>query len=269
MNFNLAQLETRIRELVEFQMSGLLTGQPMEQQMIRRLAELLHRQAAEAATAANVYTLLIHPDEAARWEIPGLLDRLRNVIRVIANEIGITFSSPPLLSISTDTTISPGDIQIIVSYHPEPVSDTHAMPASPAQGQEEPAIPENAFLVIEGRRVFPLTAPVINIGRRLENHLVIDDPRVSRQHAQLRAIRGRYVIFDLNSTGGTFVNGQRVNQSILYPGDVISLAGVTLIYGQDTSIPRTDLRDTGPISSEGQDRTTAVFRRPSDLSSPS
>jgi pSer/pThr/pTyr-binding forkhead associated (FHA) protein len=41
------------------------------------------------------------------------------------------------------------------------------------------------------------------------------------------------MLFDLNSSGGTFVNGQRIDQSILYPGDVVSLAGVTLIFGQD------------------------------------
>ncbi len=267
MNLSLEQLENRIRQIVEFQ--NLLSGQPGEGVVIRRLAELLHRQASEGAAVPNVYTLVTHPDDAARWEIPELLEMLRNAIRTIGAELGITFSAPPLLSLATDLRIAPGEIQIIVSYNPQPVGDTHAMPSSSPAKEEESPIPENAFLVIEGRRVFPLNAPVINIGRRLENHLVIDDPRVSRQHAQLRAIRGRYVIFDLNSTGGTFVNGQRVNQSILYPGDVISLAGVTLIYGQDTPPPRTDLRDTGPIASQGKDRDTVVFRPFSDPNSSS
>jgi pSer/pThr/pTyr-binding forkhead associated (FHA) protein len=76
---------------------------------------------------------------------------------------------------------------------------------------------------------------VVNIGRRLGNHIVIDDPRVSRSHAQIRALRGRYVLFDLNSTGGTFINGQRIKQHSLKPGDVISLAGYTIIYGEDSS----------------------------------
>lgn len=90
----------------------------------------------------------------------------------------------------------------------------------------------------------------MNVGRRLENHLVIDDPRISRNHAQLRAINGRYVLFDLNSTGGSFVNGQRTSQTVLYPGDVISLAGVALIFGQDTPPPRPDLDDTSPHSKD-------------------
>jgi pSer/pThr/pTyr-binding forkhead associated (FHA) protein len=74
---------------------------------------------------------------------------------------------------------------------------------------------------------------VINIGRRVDNDLVIDDERISRVHAQLRAIKGRYVLFDLDSRGGTFVNDQRIHQSVLYPGDVISLAGVPLVFGQE------------------------------------
>lgn len=114
---------------------------------------------------------------------------------------------------------------------------------------------------MEGTKVFPLTQSVINIGRRLDNHIVIDDPRVSRRHAQLRAIRGWYILFDLNSTGGTYVNGQRVTQSILYPGDVISLAGVPLIYGQDNPPPRHDLIDTKPLSPESGERDTIIWNK--------
>jgi pSer/pThr/pTyr-binding forkhead associated (FHA) protein len=105
-------------------------------------------------------------------------------------------------------------------------------------------IPPNAFFVIDGVRFYPLIKTIINIGRRLENDIVIDDPRVSRSHAQLRAIEGNYVLFDLSSTGGTFVNGSRVSQTIIYPNDTISLGGITLTFHQDNPPPRTDLLDT-------------------------
>ncbi len=108
-------------------------------------------------------------------------------------------------------------------------------------------IPEDAFVIVDGVKVIPLTQPLIRIGRRLENNLVLDDPRVSRTHAELRAINGRYVLFDLNSTGGTFVNGLRITQSVVYPGDVISLAGVNLVYGQKNPPPRPDLKETSPL----------------------
>ncbi len=128
-----------------------------------------------------------------------------------------------------------------------------------ADGQDKPndfrikpeddtvTIPEDAFVIIDGVKVIPLTQPTVSIGRRIENTIVIEDPRVSRTHAQLRAINSRYVIFDLNSTGGTFINGQKTTQGILYPGDIISLAGVILIYGQKNPPPRPDLKETSPL----------------------
>src|SRR5512146_2157675 len=116
-----------------------------------------------------------------------------------------------------------------------------------AELQDPVRIPEDAFIIVDGIKVIPLNQPLIRIGRRLENNLVLDDPRVSRTHAELRAINGRYVLLDLNSTGGTFVNGLRITQSVVYPGDVISLAGVNLVYGQKNPPPRIDLKDTSPL----------------------
>ena len=72
------------------------------------------------------------------------------------------------------------------------------------------------------------------MGRLPDNSLVINDPRVSRHHAQLRCLNGEVVISDLNSSGGTFVNSIRITQKTLIPGDVISLAGFTLIFGETT-----------------------------------
>lgn len=101
-------------------------------------------------------------------------------------------------------------------------------------------IPPNAFVIVNGLETILLTQSVMNIGRRLENDLVIEDPRISREHAQIRAVKGQYVIFDLNSSGGTFVNSIRVSQQPLFPGDVISLAGIPLVYGEDNPLPYTN-----------------------------
>lgn len=122
-----------------------------------------------------------------------------------------------------------------------------APPPEEADVVDPVRIPEDAFVIVDGVKVIPLTTPLVRIGRRLENNLVLDDPRVSRTHAELRAINGRYVLFDLNSTGGTFVNGLRITQSVVYPGDVISLAGVNLVYGQKNPPPRIDLKETSPL----------------------
>ena len=112
--------------------------------------------------------------------------------------------------------------------------------------EEIDGLPPNAFFVVEGVKIYPLVKALINIGRSLENDLVIDDLRVSRTHAQLRAISGQYVIFDLKSTGGTFINGHRITQAILYPHDTISLGDVNLTFNQQDPPPRPDLIDTVP-----------------------
>jgi pSer/pThr/pTyr-binding forkhead associated (FHA) protein len=105
-------------------------------------------------------------------------------------------------------------------------------------------IPQNAAFHFESGRTVPLVKLVISIGRQLENQLVLDDPRVSRDHAQLRAVKGEYVLSDLNSSSGTFVNGKRITQCVLYPNDVVSIGGIELTYTQDTSLTRRDLTDT-------------------------
>src|SRR5512143_1132626 len=125
--------------------------------------------------------------------------------------------------------------------------EQQAPPPEEADVVDPVRIPEDAFVIVDGVKVIPLTTPLIRIGRRVENNLVLDDPRVSRNHAELRAINGRYVLFDLGSTGGTFVNGLRITQTVLYPGDVISLAGVNIVYGQKNPPPRLDLKETSPL----------------------
>ena len=122
------------------------------------------------------------------------------------------------------------------------------------------AIPENAFLIIRGTKSVPLKQNIIRIGRYQDNAIVIDDPRVSRHHAELRAINGHFDIFDLNSSGGTYINGMRTDQAILYPGDHISLAGVELLFTQNELLPNRGRRDTSTLTPNFGERGTAFFR---------
>jgi pSer/pThr/pTyr-binding forkhead associated (FHA) protein len=106
----------------------------------------------------------------------------------------------------------------------------------------------SAFLLINSE-VFPLEREMINIGRKLDNHIVIHDPRISRNHAQLRLMEGQYMVLDLNSTGGTMVNGKSITKSVLYSGDSISLAGVELKFVQDAPRLLSKSMDrTGPLT---------------------
>lgn len=100
----------------------------------------------------------------------------------------------------------------------------------------------NAYLILN-KQIFPLTFSVTMIGRRLTNHLVIDDRRVSRSHAQIRMINNQYFLVDMNSTGGTFVNGQKIQQTILFANDQISFSGVLLSFVQDSIELENDSED--------------------------
>src|SRR5512146_2868517 len=71
---------------------------------------------------------------------------------------------------------------------------------------------------------FSLEGDQLVIGRDSSSAITINDAEVSRKHARLTFQGGKYVIEDLGSTNGTFVNGQqRVSPLVLKTGDVISL----------------------------------------------
>ncbi|MCJ7567952.1 MAG: FHA domain-containing protein [Anaerolineales bacterium] len=72
--------------------------------------------------------------------------------------------------------------------------------------------------------VFELTKDVSLIGRDVTNDVIVGDAEVSRQHARLTRTPGGYVLEDLGSTNGTFVNGERlVAPRVMNPGDLVAL----------------------------------------------
>lgn len=263
-SMNLQELEARLQSLIEVDLLNILPGRKVEDVIVQKLAAAIQLNAATledgSMAAPNVYTLIMHPDESVKWQDQQLLAILLHSITTVTQEAGFRITISPTITIATDEKLSLSDAQIVASHRIETMAETNASPLDTGKLEDYSKLPENAFLIVEGVKVFPLKLPVINIGRRLDNQLVIDDPRVSRNHAQLRAIKGRFVVFDLNSTGGTFVNEQRASQTVLYPGDVISLAGVALIFGQDNPPPRPDLKVTAPLPNASTDRPTALLK---------
>lgn len=72
--------------------------------------------------------------------------------------------------------------------------------------------------------VYPLRGSTLTIGRYPDNYIVVDDPLISRYHARLTAQGSTFVLEDLGSANGTWVNGIRLaGPAVLRPGDVIGL----------------------------------------------
>ena len=97
-------------------------------------------------------------------------------------------------------------------------------------------------------KVYPLETPDISIGRDNTNMIVINDAEVSRRHARMELRGATYVIQDLGSTNGTFVNGSRLSGiQVLNSGDAVSFGeGVVLAYESAEDVNATILSEKAP-----------------------
>jgi transcriptional regulator with PAS, ATPase and Fis domain len=77
---------------------------------------------------------------------------------------------------------------------------------------------------------FVIDKGLLRIGSKKENDVVIEDNTVSRFHAQIEEKKGQYIIKDLNSTNGTFVDDLRVSEAFLNEGSIIRLGNTGLRF---------------------------------------
>ena len=83
---------------------------------------------------------------------------------------------------------------------------------------------------------FTLEGDQLTIGRDSVNEIVINDAEISRRHARLTFQGGKYVLEDLGSTNGTFVNGQRLaGPRVLKAGEVVSFGEQIVMVFEATS----------------------------------
>ncbi len=77
---------------------------------------------------------------------------------------------------------------------------------------------------------FPLGLGTTNIGRHPNSDIVLDDITVSRRHAQVVLSEGAYVVRDVGSLNGTYVNQQRTDETRLYHGDEVQIGKFRLVF---------------------------------------
>jgi len=93
----------------------------------------------------------------------------------------------------------------------------------------------------------------LTIGRASGNDIQLDDPSVSKLHAQVEVVGKDHILLDLGSSNGTYVNGERVSRQLLRHGDVIELCDFQIRYVDHRTV----------VSAEG-DRTMVVPRSSPD-----
>ena len=120
--------------------------------------------------------------------------------------------------------------------------------------------------------IFPLEGDQLTIGRDANNGVAINDAEVSRKHSRLTFQGGKYVLEDLGSTNGTFVNGQRLaGPRVLKAGEVVSFGEQIVMVFEAASpafqvsvplrLPEKSLEDAAPPLAD-QLTETALFRSP-------
>lgn len=234
MTHPLSRLEARVEALIEGTFARWFAERLHPKDVAVQLARALEDSASGyTPTPATHYTVRLHPEDADALlaHHPDLSTLLSAELVTIARDIGLTLSERPQVTVLRDAGIKLRSIRVEAEPRLALEATTQSMtPVTP----DAPALPPTrAFLILDGEHTLPLQHAVVNLGRRTDNQVILDDIRVSRSHAQLRLRFGRYVIYDLGSSAGTFVNDQRVQECVLRPGDVISLGGVAIIYGED------------------------------------
>jgi hypothetical protein len=254
----LSHLEDIAEQLVEGGFARMFRARLQPIELARRIARAMQDgqviDAQGQVVVPNAYQVYLNPDDyqALADYRDTLQEELARYVASLARQAGATMPGRPRVFLQANTSVSLRRVRVearLLSAHHglAPDGRTQTMPS--LQVPSAQASPR--YALFDGRRRMPISEAVITIGRDLDNDIILDDRRVSRQHAQLRRRYGQYVLYDLDSTGGTTVNGRPVREAPLETGDVIAFAGVQVRFEQ--------LGATEPI----EDRTSSSTARTS------
>jgi pSer/pThr/pTyr-binding forkhead associated (FHA) protein len=112
----------------------------------------------------------------------------------------------------------------------------------------------SAYLIVDDELVYEV-APnsVLNIGLLDTNDVVLDDYKVSREHAVLKFSRSQMMLVDLASTHGSYVNGERIDRSVVHFGDRIRIVSHELTLSRE--MPQDILSENGSVALPKMSRT--------------
>ena len=262
-------IERKIGGLVEgvFGRTFRSSVQPVE--LARKLAKEMddHRTISiHRVYVPNEYTVYLNPSDREQFAAyeSQMTAELEEYLVEHARREGYSIATRPRVEIETEPDLAVGMFGIAVAAAAESGDDGEAaqaaVPTPPVEAalpavEAPPVVPplappvpapnstmvyapepkaepkpvEEAVLEWSGG-VTPLTDHVTTIGRSSDCSVVLSDPNVSRKHAEIRHIGEGYSLIDLGSTNGTEVNGQRVAETALMNGDVISVGQTKLTF---------------------------------------
>ena len=246
----LSNLESTIAGLVEGTFSRVFRSEVRPVELARKLAREMELHASTSLSRTyvpNEYRVFLSPSDRERFADyeDALISELTGYLLEHARRERLVLASRPVVEFETDDRLGLGEFGIQTRVvNPEP--DDEAPPPEESSGRtmiystagrvaeplEERARSrqQTALLLMGGKRL--VVGPGgATMGRSRQCDVTVDDPNVSRQHAEVRPRGGTWVLSDLGSTNGSRLNGHRVEGSEqLKPGDEIELGTTVLRF---------------------------------------
>tara|TARA_B100000029_G_scaffold196730_2_gene194782 strand:+ start:18656 stop:19438 length:783 start_codon:yes stop_codon:yes gene_type:complete len=246
-------LETTIQTLLEQNLVALLRRHIDIPTLALELAKTLeqsyssHSDQSKRPVAPHNYILIIHPKTIAKIksQTPDIESIVATQILTIVNMLEMPIIQTPTIQIIADETIQQGSVKILPqTVDPSTAATVQMTPLNLNSLTSADTI--MAHIIVNGDYYHPLSEPLVTIGRKLDNNIILEDPDVSRSHAQVRMRMNKWVLFDTNSRLGTQVNNKPIKEQVLQNGDVISIGSTTLIFVEN------DIEQTSEVTSRNQ-----------------
>ncbi len=234
------QLENQLEQLIEGVFANLfhrrLSGRDIALQLVRSMEDNLKAPLGNdpRIIAPDDYRIHLNPDVRTRFEqtYPDIQQTLGEYLVTLATQAQYCLLNNPKVKLKANPTLTSSQCLVEALHTSEIQHTTAAM--QPIQVSDTKPAPKNPQIVINGERTIQLKKKTINIGRSDNNDIILDDPRISRYHLQLRLRFGSYTLFDIQSTTGTTVNNVAVREYRLQSGDVIRIGQTQIIYTEDS-----------------------------------